>query len=468
MKKIISNIEVLSSDEINLIHNASAKLLEETGIHVPNQEILQMCEKLGAKADYQKEILRIPKELLEEILNEVRKLSKDLVEKEGSRQDIEGFISTQVFYNDYMTGTSRYGVRDDNFKGIALLEKLESFPKADVLVVPSDVPSAISDVISLRDLYTYSTKPGNTYILTPLSAKYIVELNRVMGIENHYFLETVSPLSFKKDSLNMALYFAKNGGDIGVGPMVMGGATGPVTVAGSLTLENAEIIASIFIAYVISKKPAQYSAPMHSFDMKTMLCSFGSANQALFAIAVAQLAKFYGLLGTSNAGLTDALLPDFQGGFEKGLTACLNYLSGCRTMGAQGIVGADQGNSLEQLVIDNEWIKYYNYVMRGFEVTEDTVALDVLQEVGHRGNYLDHDHTLDYWRESYLQSDVFYRNNFTNWVNESRHELLDRAHQFVEKAISGYKNMEPAVSSSKKEEMDRIVADAVKEVGGLL
>lgn len=463
MEKIVSSIEVLSTDEVVLIHNSSAKLLEETGIHVPNQEILQICEKMGAKVDYQKEILRIPRQLLEEVLEEVKKASKDLVEEECKKQTIKGFISTQVFYNDYMTGISRYGLREDNYKGIALLEKLESFPKADALVVPSDVPSAISDVISYCDIYTYSKKPGSTYILTPLSAKYILELNKVMGFENHYFLETISPLSYKRDTLDMALYFAKNGGSIGVGPMAMGGATAPVTIAGALTLENAEIIGSIFIAYAISGKPAQYSAPMHSIDMKTMLCSFGGANQALYGVAVAQMAKYYGLLGSSNAGLTDSLLPDFQGGVEKGITACFNFLAGCRGMGAQGIVGADQGNCLEQLVIDNEWIKYYNYIVKGFEVSEDTIGLDALQEVGCCGNFLGHDHTLDYWRDNYLQSDIFYRNNYTNWVNESRHELLDRAHQFVEEAIKDYKNMEPVVSSSKKEEMDRIVADAIKE-----
>ena len=221
----------------------------------------------------------------------------------------------------------------------------------------------------------------------------------------------------------MALMFADAGEGIGIGPMAMSGATAPVTVAGTLTLENAEILASMFIIYVLCGKITDYSAPVHSMDMKTMLCSFGSANQALFAVAVAQMADFYGLKSMSNAGLTDALMPDFQGGIEKGITACFNFLSGGRSMGAMGIVGADQGISLEQLILDNEWIEYYNYIVRGFEVTPDTIGLDAIAEAGIKGNFLDLDHTFEYWRESYLQSDIFLRDNFANWTAHSQPEL---------------------------------------------
>lgn len=466
MNQIIANIEVLSKEEIELIHNSSVKILEETGINVPNKEVLKMCEEFGGIVDYETETLRIPEKALEDVLQAVREVNKELFEAESIKKKITANISTQVYYNDYKTKICRYGVREDNFKGFALLENLDAFENANALVVPSDVPAAVSDVITYRDIYTYSKKPGATYILTPLSAKYIVELNKVMGKGSDYFLETISPLSFKKDTLEMALFFAKQGGGLGIGPMAMGGATAPVTIAGALTLENTEILASIFLVYVMTGKPAQYSAPMHSIDMKTTLCSFGSANQGLFAVAVAQLSRYYGLLGMTNSGLTDSLMPDFQGGVEKGITACFNYLAGCRAMGAQGIVGADQGNSLEQLVIDNEWIKYYNYIAGGFEVSEDTIGIEAIQEVGIKGNFLDHDHTFDYWRESYLQSDIFYRDNFTNWKNESYHELLDRAHEYVEKAVKGYKEMPPVVSESIKEELDRITQDAIKEAEG--
>ena len=220
----------------------------------------------------------------------------------------------------------------------------------------------------------------------------------------------------------------------------------------------------MFIAFALNGQISNYSAPVHSMDLKTTLCSFGSPNQALFGIAVGQMSRFYGVTGMSNAGLTDALMPDFQAGIEKGLTAAFNFLSGTRSMGAQGIVGADQGISLEQLALDNEWINYYNYITKGFEVSEDSIGLDVIREVGIRGNFLSEEHTLDWMHESYLQPGIFLRDNWTNWTGGSQKELLERAHDLVETATDGYLNREPVISESLCEEIDRIIADAREEI----
>ncbi|KLU70953.1 MAG: hypothetical protein RHS_3252 [Robinsoniella sp. RHS] len=414
--------------------------------------------------DYEKEILRIPENAMVTVLDTIKKRNQQSFETESLKNDIQAHISTQVFYTDYNTKTSRYGIRKDNLKGFALLEHLENFPYSSPVVVPSDVPDQISDLINYQDIYKYSSKPGGTYVLTPLSAKYILELNKLMGKESNYLLETITPLSFKKDTLEMALLFAKNGGSLSLGPMGMSAATSPASIAGTLTLENAEIIASMFIAFALNGQISNYSAPVHSMDLKTTLCSFGSPNQALFGIAVGQMSRFYGVTGMSNAGLTDALMPDFQAGIEKGLTAAFNFLSGTRSMGAQGIVGADQGISLEQLALDNEWINYYNYITKGFEVSEDSIGLDVIREVGIRGNFLSEEHTLDWMHESYLQPGIFLRDNWTNWTGGSQKELLERAHDLVETATDGYLNREPVISESLCEEIDRIIADAREEI----
>ena len=133
-------------------------------------------------------------------------------------------------------------------------------------------------------------------------------------------------------------------------------------------------------------------------------------------------------------------------------------------MGAQGIVGADQGISLEQLALDNEWINYYNYITKGFEVSEDSIGLDVIREVGIRGNFLSEEHTLDWIHESYFQPGLFLRDNWTNWTGGSQKELLERAHDLVETATDGYLNREPVISESICEEIDRIIADAREEI----
>ena len=146
MQHIHSCVQVLSPDEIQLIHDSSAKVLETIGINVPNVEVLKRCEAYGAQIDLENEIMRIPQNSLEDVLDKIRSLSAPAYEKEKERRDISAHISTQVFYTDYRTKTSRYGLRSDNLKGFALLEHLKNFPAADPVVVPSDVPEQISDL----------------------------------------------------------------------------------------------------------------------------------------------------------------------------------------------------------------------------------------------------------------------------------------------------------------------------------
>ena len=110
MQHINSIIEVLSPEEIQLVHNSSAKVLETIGINVPNAEVLKRCEAFGAVIDLENEIMRIPQKALEDVLQKIReKNAADFAREEG-RRDISAHISTQVFFTDYQTKTSRYGV----------------------------------------------------------------------------------------------------------------------------------------------------------------------------------------------------------------------------------------------------------------------------------------------------------------------------------------------------------------------
>ncbi|MEZ0537611.1 trimethylamine methyltransferase family protein [Caldicellulosiruptoraceae bacterium PP1] len=463
MKGIKSHVEVLTQEEINKIHNGTLKVLERVGFKVPNDECLKICKEHGAVVDFDNKIVKVPSYIMEDILDKIR--TANLNYKEDNKLNkIYGNISTQVFVVDYMTKTRRYGLLDDVLKGIALVEHLDNIPSYSAVTIPSDVPFGMTDIISYQMIYSYSKKDGGTYILTPTSAKYIIEMSEVMGKGIGYFLETVSPLQFRKESLEMALLFVKQGKPLGLGPMVIGGATGPITVAGTITLQNAEILASLFLIYALTNNFGGYGAFNHSMDLRTMICSFGSPNQAFFGIAAAQMAKFYGLTAMSNSGLSDALMPDFQCGFEKASTAIFSCLAGCIGIGAQGIVGADQGFSFEQLVIDNEWLDAYNYIVLGFEVNEETIATEIIENVGIAGNYISEEHTALYMRDSYWPSKLFNRDSFDSWASGNKEELLEKAHKFVEEKTKDYKNMQPVIDQSKFEELNYIVKCAKEEI----
>jgi trimethylamine--corrinoid protein Co-methyltransferase len=196
-------------------------------------------------------------------------------------------------------------------------------------------------------------------------------------------------------------------------------------------------------------------------DLRSALCSFGSPNQVLLGLGAIQLGRYYGYDVYVNSGLTDACLPDFQGGFEKGVSAIVALLAGARAVGAQGIVGADQGTSFEQLVIDNEWASAIDHVFRlGFEVNEETLAIDVIKKVGIGGNYLAEEHTVRHMHETYWPATIFNQRSWDAWMGDGGKDVHALAHQKVQKILAQHYPPEPLVSRQVIKELDALVEDA--------
>jgi trimethylamine---corrinoid protein Co-methyltransferase len=459
MKHLESQLAVLDAIEIQSIHDASLRILARTGIKVPHAATMRVCAELGAEVDHDTCIVRIPVPVMERTLERLRAAAEPSVD-DNRVHPLEGWISTQVYVTDYTSNTRRLGVLDDIKKGIALVQHLRHFPHANAVVIPSDVPPMLTDVVSFHLIYAYSRKPGGTFVLTPSSAIPILNMAREMNRTVQFLLDTVSPLQFQEKSLEIAALFAEAGQPLGISAMVMAGGSGPVTLAGTLALENAETMACAFLVHALTSRAPRYTAIPHSLDLRTMICSFGSPNQALLAVAIAQLARRYGLVAECNAGLTDSLRPDFQCGFEKGFTGAIAALAGARSVGAQGLAGADQGFSFEQLVLDNEWLDTYNYVIQGIAANAVELAEEVIASVGIGGSYLGEEHTATHARQAYLHSKLFNRYGWDIWQNRGAKDSLAKASEFVETATAGYDRMEPVCTPSEYESLNHILQDA--------
>jgi trimethylamine--corrinoid protein Co-methyltransferase len=465
MKRIRAWVEVLSAEEIRAIHDSSLRILERIGVRVPHEECLERCRRAGAIVEESSGIVRIPSSLMAEVLSHFQdEEQKSPQESQPAR--LEGVISTQVHLIDYVSQSKRPGLLDDVLKGIALVTKLRNFPTANAVVFPSDVPSALTDVVSFQTIYSYSRKPGGTYVLTPFSARHIIRMSQVVSRPVWFLLDPVSPLQFRKENVEIASIFAREGQPLYIGSMVMAGATGPVTLAGTVALHNAELLASLFLVFVLTQdyRHGIYNSGPHSIDPRTMICSFGSPNQALLGICMAQLGRFYGLERVANVGLTDALLPDFQAGFEKAASCVFGLLAGIEAIGCQGLVGADQGFSFEQLVLDNEWMEFCNYVLEGIEVTEETIAEDLIETVGIGGNFLAEEHTARHFRGSSFQSKLFNRQGWEAWQAVGAKDALQRAHDFVEAIVGDYRTPEPVCTPEQQAELNHIVDCAKREL----
>jgi trimethylamine--corrinoid protein Co-methyltransferase len=464
MKQLRALVEVLSRDELQAIHEASLGILEKAGVRMPNEDCLGLVRKQGAVVDFERQVMRIPPFVMEEFVQRLRSAAAPAGDP-LVRGPICGDISTQVYVVDYATGTRRPGTGSDILKGIALVEHLANIPRSNAVCVPSDSDPVVSDLHAYLLLYLHAKKPGGTYILSPRTASCIMDMAETLGRRETYLVETVSPLAFRRETLEMALLFAGRHHHLAIAPMVMAGTTGPVTLAGACTLMNAEILATLFICSALSgETPDWYVHGSHATDPETLLCSFGSPAQSLLGIATAQLGAFYGLPAGSNSGLSDSLRPDFQCGMEKLSSAVFSCLAGTVAIGCQGIAGADQGFSFEQLVLDDEWLDAYNFVVGGFAADRQSIAEDLIGTVGIGGTFVAEPHTAENLRTSWWRSKLFRRVGWDVWRSGGAETCLERAHRRVEELTAGWEHMPLAVSGSTAEELRRIAEEGERGI----
>lgn len=464
MRKLRAFVEVLSRDELQAIHDASLGILERTGLSMPNAACLQLCERHGARVERAAEVARLPVRVMEDFIAAMRAEAVPPADP-LLREPLSGEISTQIHVVDYATKSRRPGLSDDILKGIALAQHLEHVPRANAVCVASDVDRRVSDIHAFHLLYTFSRKPGGTYILSPRSAEAIMDMAEAVGRKEFYLFESVAPLRFRRETLEMGLRFARRGHRLGIAPMIMGGSTGPVTLAGMCTLINAEVLGSLFAIWALTDRlPAFYVHGSHAADPQTLLCSFGSPSQALLGIATAQMAGFYGLASGSNSALSDALQPDFQCGIEKGFSALFSCLAGTVGIGCQGIAGADQGFSFEQLVIDNEWLDAWRFVVSGFAADAETIAEDLIARVGIGGNYIAEEHTVRHLGHSWWRSRLFERLSWDAWQAAGAPTILERAHRRVEELSRGYREPATVLPAAQAAEIERIARTAIAEI----
>jgi len=468
MNRIHARVEVLTEEEIERIHRATLEVLSTVGCRLPHRKVLDRLEREGAEVDRASARVRMGAELVERALGALsggRRTSGDERFQGGVLRDgrLRLGLSTQANIVDYETSSRRRGTTDDVLRGIAVTNELPHVGYAMPVVVPSDVPAYMADLYGYYLCALYSRKPFGVYIMSPESGRQIVRLARARyrgeDVRIWYLLEPNGALSYDDFSLELAISFAESGQGFCLGPMAMAGLDAPVTLAGTLVMQNAHNLIGNVLAYLWGQ-PGGWSGSAHTADMRTGTCLFGSPNQMLIGVAAVQIGGWYGFGSGANCALTDACTPDFQAGFEKGASALMMLLAG-GGFGAQGIVGADQGVSLEQLVIDDEWAGYLEHALsHGIEVNDETLGLEAIRRAGIGGSFIDDEHTARHMRTTQWHSTIFNWDVFEAWKAKGALDTRSRARARLEEILARCYPPELLVSAEAKAEMDAIVEEA--------
>jgi trimethylamine--corrinoid protein Co-methyltransferase len=474
VKTIHSSIEILDRRDIERIHQATLEILDSVGCRLPHERVLDMMQQAGAEVDASTATVRLPPDLVERTIRETTSHNGQSSGAFGQPTPIrssraQAGMSTQANVIDYGATSRRQATVEDVLRGIVVCNALPHITRCMPLATPADVPSHIGDLYGYYLCTLYSTKPYGVYILSPETGRLIVRIREIVrdeparaadGAQVSYLLEPNGSLSYDEFSLEMALVFADAGHRIHAGPMAMAGLDAPVTLAGTLLIQNADNLIAVVLCHLLGL-PASWSGSAHTLDLRSTLCSFGSPNQVLLGLAAVQLGHHYGFRVPINSALTDACLPDFQGGFEKGMSAIVALLSGADGIGAQGLVGADQGASLEQLVIDDEWLSAVDHILSlGFEVSDETLALDVIRRVGIGGSYIAQEHTVRHMRQTYWPSELFNQKSWDAWQAKGGRDIHAAAHARVQQILAEGYPPQPLLSPTTVAELDALIEDA--------
>ena len=474
------SVKILSDGEIQSVHNAALGILRDTGIMVHHDGALELLTRAGARVDKDSRIARLPEKL---VMDSIEQAGKKYVLHGRDPQRTARFgygdlvlVSSPGQYSwiDTDSGERRAATIRDAREAIKLGDALSNITIVGSMAQPEQVSQAWRDVYLTGELVKGTGKPTRCWVKNGRTAKYILQIYRTVAGGDaalrekpmvEAFLEPISPLQLPKDGLDIVKEFAQAGQPVSIGPMAMTSGTAPGTVAGTLAQENAEILAGVVVTQLFAPgTPITYGGIPHIMDPRTSICSFGSPEQGLMAVAMVQMARHYGFPAYINVGLTDAKVPDAQAGVEKGTSLLAGALAGADTFGHCGICGTDHAGSLVWLYLDNEVMEYVKRIVRGFEVNADTLATEVVRQVGPGGNFLAEEHTVEHFRkELWLPGTAWTRESWDAWAAGGNLSMAERIKNEVKRILDSHKP-EPLEAETAKQ-VDSIVEAARRELG---
>ncbi len=475
----IARLEILSDSEIQNIKDASLAILRDTGVMVHHTEILQLLGRAGAKVDTNNNIVRLPENLVEDCIGRAGK--KYILHGRDKNRTVRFGYGDLVLMSSPgqfgwidQTGRRRPATIRDTREAIRLGDYLDNIDIVGAMAQPEEISEKYRDVYLTAELVKGTVKPTRCWIRNGKTARYVLEIYRTIAGGDaalrrspmvEAFLEPISPLQLSGDGLDIVKEFAHAGQPVSIGPMAMASGTAPATLAGTLAQENAEILAGVVVTQLLEPgTPITYGGIPHIMDPRTSICSFGSPEQGLMAAAMVQISRSYGFPVYINTGLTDAKIPDVQAGIEKGGTMLLGVLAGADTFGHCGICGADHAGSLSWLWTDNELMNYIKRIVRGFDVSGDTLAQDIVDNVGPAGNFLAERHTVEHYRrELWLSGPTWTRQSWEEWFDQGESSFADRALTQLHDILDSHET--ESIDEAAAKEIDRIVAHAKRELG---
>ncbi|MDA3787265.1 MAG: trimethylamine methyltransferase family protein [Desulfobacula sp.] len=272
-------------------------------------------------------------------------------------------------------------------------------------------------------------------------------------------INSLSPLQFSDEMAGALIELARHNQACVVASLIMAGGSGPVTLDGVLALQNAEILAGITLAQLVRPgAPVIYGSTSSAMDMKTGALSIGAPELSKNIHLVAQMARFYNLPARSGGGLTDALAVDAQAGAESAIALSTAVRSGINfILHSCGILGSYIAMSFEKFLIDEEVCGMVMNMIKPLALTDESIDLDVIKEVGIGGQYLTHPKTFQLCRTEFFMPTLMSRKNPDAWAKEGKKRIDQLAEDKVAQRLASYEkpDIDPEIEKQLTEYVEK-------------
>ena len=461
----IKIIEVLNEKELKKIHTGIVKVLEKTGVKVVNEKALRILHEGHCKVNFHNKTAVIPEHVLYDTLSSVpdsvtlygQKPEHDVKLERGKKTSIMGSSAAQFILDT--DNTRRLATLQDLSDLTRFYDYLDNCRIMQQAVIPSDIAESKHDRITFATLMANSPKHNWTWPEDPESILDHIKMASI-ALGNNKISEKpifseglclMCPLLIPDDVAQMLMTTARHGIPlfIEVDPMI--GATAPVTVAGTLIMQTATILGGLVLAQLVNRgAPCVYVLASGLMDMRNGNFAGAAPEVTLSYIGATQLAHHYGLPIVVGSSI-DSNTSDVQSGYEKALQF-LPLLQAGPDIIHLGIGMLEQMMlvSYAQAIIDNEIINASLRLMKGIEVSEKTMAVGTICEIGHGGNYLTHSHTLDLFKNELWIPEISIRERKDAWDERGCKTIQQIANAKAKKILENH-HPEPLSNSAEKE-----------------
>ncbi|UCE45670.1 MAG: trimethylamine methyltransferase family protein [Methanobacteriota archaeon] len=472
-------LNVLTDEQVDAIHEASLTILEKTGVRYDSPDAHDRLLRAGAvKHPTRNNVLTFPRSMVEDAIKRIQPYGKYYARDPENNLVFDGEhqyahpLGGNPQMLDLETGEARQSTLKDVEDTTKIQDALPTVSSVGNFVVATDVPPELLVIKTMEATMRNTSKCTSGYALKVEEVDALAKMWAIVaGGEEELRkkpLFTVygspsSPLTYDEHASDVMLRGAEYGAPVDLVPCPITGGTAPITLAGGLAQQNAELLGGVMLVQTVSDKlPIQYSGRLSVMDLRSGNNVWGVPEMALMSAATVQIAHRYNMIADVYGVTTDVNGWDLQIGLERMMSALMPALAGADNL--SGIGGAwGNAGSYEMLVIDDEIYKTIFRIVHGIEVDDDRMALDIIDNVGPMGNFLAQMHTMKYLKQGEMRISPLFDKRTSERVRTEGFKPLHVAAKEAVKKILKEHEVTPL-----DRDVDQEITKTVKEAGKAL